>query len=128
MSLKGQSPPRDASVSDIRAARRAGIKPVFVVSSLLPGAESSSRPLYICWGVGAGRGKPPPRIRMVQSGIAQPVEQAAVNRKVQGSNPCPGASLPFGFGARYCGPGTVRHQVLSFFGSPDEGPRTDSNC
>jgi hypothetical protein len=31
----------------------------------------------------------------VCSGIAQPVEQAAVNRKVQGSNPCPGANFEF---------------------------------
>jgi hypothetical protein len=29
----------------------------------------------------------------VCSGIAQPVEQAAVNRKVQGSSPCPGAKF-----------------------------------
>ncbi len=34
------------------------------------------------------------------SGIAQPVEQAAVNRKVQGSNPCPGAKLIAGCLAR----------------------------
>src|SRR5205807_9973784 len=32
------------------------------------------------------------------SGIAQSVEQAAVNRKVQGSSPCPGANCKFEIG------------------------------
>jgi hypothetical protein len=39
------------------------------------------------------------------SGIAQPVEQAAVNRKVQGSSPCPGANFEFDFGLSSVGAG-----------------------
>ena len=35
---------------------------------------------------------------VVCSGIAQSVEQAAVNRKVQGSSPCPGANFVCKFG------------------------------
>ena len=40
------------------------------------------------------------------------VMQGSVNRKVQGSNPCPGASLAFGVAFGYCGAGTSGPHIL----------------
>ena len=58
--------------------------------------EASARRLFRVQGPRAGRRRHRLEFETVTSGIAQPVEQAAVNRKVQGSNPCPGAKSDTG--------------------------------
>ncbi len=69
----------------------------------------------------------PPRIIGRRSGIAQSVEQAAVNRKVQGSSPCPGASLASGVAPRYCGAGTNGPHILVAAAMRGGRPKKDSN-
>src|SRR5207253_9999005 len=69
---------------------------------------------------------PRPRIRGLFRDSST-VEQTAVNRKVQGSNPCPGANFASGVAPRYCGAATNVTYLSSVAGRPARCPKKDSN-
>src|SRR5215212_7452275 len=93
-SWRNESPtgrPRRAD-TDSRSASRAGFSTYNVVNPTLEGMEHA--PLEFWHGSRVAQ-------RQTQSGVAQSAERRAVNAKVEGSSPSPGAIRPVSTGLPY---------------------------